>query len=305
MEVYRNINLLPTSDDLPNSDKSYEGLTPKNGVIYKGANYILKYNSKNNLMPVSEFLVSSVLRQLGFPCQEVELCQSNSTVAPLIKDFTTNGYFLHAYGDLGESSANTSLSSKDYTYESVLYVVSKLAKPFMYEGLSPIEFFWFQYFFDAIFANRDRHLGNWGYLKSTGDFKLAPVFDNGACLFPDVGRALSEFKSNPDSFIAERRERYPASLLRLPGPDGTRRSNYNEVISGAVKVSGVREYLNTFCNRYTLSSLLSATSNALTDIDFLIDPNLSVFYYRIIEERYNHLILRNRNDQGLRRMHLV
>ena len=39
---------------------------------------------------------------------------------------------------------------------------------------------------DAFIGNWDRHNGNWGFLYDTfnDEISLAPVFDNGSCLFP-------------------------------------------------------------------------------------------------------------------------
>jgi len=36
--------------------------------------------------------------------------------------------------------------------------------------------------FDALIGNQDRHCENWGVIQGNGNIRLAPIYDNGACL---------------------------------------------------------------------------------------------------------------------------
>lgn len=40
--------------------------------------------------------------------------------------------------------------------------------------------FWEQFIVDMLINNNDRNNGNWGVLYENGEYRLAPVFDNGA-----------------------------------------------------------------------------------------------------------------------------
>ena len=54
--------------------------------------------------------------------------------------------------------------------------------------------FWDMFIVDAFIGNWDRHNGNWGFLYNTvtDQVTLAPVFDCGSCLYPQMDQALME-----------------------------------------------------------------------------------------------------------------
>ena len=39
---------------------------------------------------------------------------------------------------------------------------------------------------DALLGNFDRHGANWGFIKEDNKYTIAPIFDNGSCLFPNL-----------------------------------------------------------------------------------------------------------------------
>lgn len=42
------------------------------------------------------------------------------------------------------------------------------------------------YIVDALLGNFDRHGANWGFLKKNNKYSLAPIFNNGSSLFPQM-----------------------------------------------------------------------------------------------------------------------
>ena len=46
--------------------------------------------------------------------------------------------------------------------------------------------FWEVYIMDGLLGNFDRHGANWGFIKEKNRYTLAPVFDNGSSLFPNL-----------------------------------------------------------------------------------------------------------------------
>lgn len=42
------------------------------------------------------------------------------------------------------------------------------------------------YIVDAFLGNFDRHGANWRFLKKNNKYSLAPIFDNGSSLFPQM-----------------------------------------------------------------------------------------------------------------------
>ena len=129
-----------------------------------------------------------------------------------------------------QANIGTDLGEKLYTYSDVLYVLHRKAE---LEDSQLDDFkrsFWLMFLFDAILGNRDRHGGNWGFVKKNGVTKLAPVFDNGSSLFPDVNLEIW----NSKNFIKERVYHMPGSLFKIWRPGVTHRpmrTNYYEIIS--------------------------------------------------------------------------
>ena len=50
------------------------------------------------------------------------------------------------------------------------------------------------YIVDAFLGNFDRHGANWGFLKKNNKYSLAPIFDNGSSLFPQMIDENNHFK---------------------------------------------------------------------------------------------------------------
>ena len=91
-----------------------------------------------------------------------------------------------------------------------------------------VEAFWDMYVVDALLGNFDRHGANWGFLKRGGRYSLAPVFDNGSCLFPRLAndQDLEEVLDSEEAML-QRVYEFPTSQIKLGG----RKSSYHEVIS--------------------------------------------------------------------------
>ena len=76
--------------------------------------------------------------------------------------------------------------------------------------------YWETFIFDAYFGNFDRHGNNWGYLISeTGEAKLAPIYDCGSCLYPQISdEAIPDILNNPEA-IRQRIDVFPKAALEL------------------------------------------------------------------------------------------
>ena len=69
---------------------------------------------------------------------------------------------------------------------------------------------------DSLLGNFDRHNGNWGFLvnEKKGLIKLAPVYDCGSCLYPQLDeKKMAYVLSNPEE-INERIYVFPNSALK-------------------------------------------------------------------------------------------
>ena len=150
----------------------------KYAIIIDGQRWMIKFpeNTKNfpgrkkenahipsyTMSPLSEYIGSHVYELLGIPVHETMLESSSSN-------------------QQGEALSDA-------------LTVIKTAPIFQNtEGLT--ERFWDMFVTDAFIRNNDRNNGNWGiFINADGTGKIAPVYDNGNCLFN---------KRNPS--VAERR----------------------------------------------------------------------------------------------------
>lgn len=70
---------------------------------------------------------------------------------------------------------------------------------------------------DALLGNFDRHGANWGFIKEDNKYTIAPIFDNGSCLFPNL----------VDEEEMKEIMKFPTFQVKLNG----RKSSYFEVIN--------------------------------------------------------------------------
>lgn len=172
----------------------------KEGILIDGEPWIAKFPRTTRDMtgkhlpsytssPVSEHIGSRVFASLGIPVHETFLGFFQGRIVCACKDFTFPDAQLVEFNKLKNSTpddlpaASGSLSDGDSTYlADVLASISCVAPLTTVEGV--IERFWDMFVVDAFIKNPDRNNGNWGLLRSTdGAFSLAPVYDNGSCLF--------------------------------------------------------------------------------------------------------------------------
>lgn len=84
------------------------------------------------------------------------------------------------------------------------------------------------YIVDALIGNFDRHGANWGFLKKNNKYKLAPVFDNGSSLYPQmINEDEMKMIINNEEEIDKRVYTFPTSQIKLHN----NKSSYFEVIS--------------------------------------------------------------------------
>ena len=129
---------------------TYDGKTYKFGITVQEQYFIVK--KPNQIMSVySEYIASSFINQLGIQCQLVKLGRYNDCVVNVIKDFVKNtGYILHSYEDTRQSSEDTDIGVKDYTYSDVLYMIDKHTKITEKNKEKMKEQFWDMFICDAI-----------------------------------------------------------------------------------------------------------------------------------------------------------
>lgn len=283
------------------NSKKYDGNTDKFGITMNNIDYIVKYpKEKGDTSIFSEYVASNFIRGLGYNGHETFLAKDEGNIVVLLKDFTNLGEYLRSYKDTNQSSEDTLITNKYYTYDDVLYMIKKHTKLSDEQKKNCLIQFWQMYMCDAILANRDRHHGNWGYIRGKSGYRIAPIYDNGSSLYPDVSKKLDLYKSNRKKFLEERSEKFPASLLCIYDDNlkRNRRTNYYEMVGilDNIEKNLVYNHIKSIGIENIYNIIKKCCSHKL------IPKDLSNFYIDIVCIRYMHIILRMSFEDSYRRL---
>lgn len=212
------------------SGRFYTGAERKIGIRLNGENYIIKFrkNSTTGLTynHVSEYLGSHIFEMAGMDTQETWLGRYKDEDVVVMKDFTSDEDIFVPFNDVGDSSLDMDKERVQYSYIDIMDMLEANRKLTCVE--ETVDAFWDMFIMDALLGNFDRHGSNWGFLKRKGRYRLAPVFDNGSCLFPKLTRDEQCMEVLESKEEMERRVyQFPTSQIQLRG----RKSSYYDVIN--------------------------------------------------------------------------
>lgn len=213
-----------------NKFKAYGGANGnKISIIYKDESYMLKFPpvpSRNKLMRytngcISEYLACNIFKSLGINTQETILGtytdkRGKEKIVVACKDFTADGKKLMEFAHL----KNTCIDSEQSGYGKELSSIMKTIDEQILLAPNVIRtFFWDMFIADALLGNFDRHNGNWGFLIDEGlkTAEIAPVYDCGSCLYPQLSVDGMEKVLNSDDEINQRIFVFPASSIEENG----------------------------------------------------------------------------------------
>ncbi len=264
------------------SNIRYGGLERKLGILINDEPYMLKFQKntkfgkRNNHL--SEFLGSHIFELLGFNVHKTYLGKYKGEFVVACKDFVINGYEFVPFNDVGESTIETDKETYQYTYEDIVLLLEKNRKITNVD--ETISIFFEMYIVDALLGNFDRHGANWGFLKKENKYQLAPIFDNGSCLFPQlVNEDEMNYILNDENELNERIYKFPTSQIKL----GNKKSSYYEVIS-SLKYKECNEALIKICPKVDINKI----GELINSLDIsTIHKN---FYTSIIMERYKKIL---------------
>lgn len=186
-------------DNIRTNDMFYGGnACRKIGAVIDGQNYMLKFpgnlkarQMKNVLLSyshssVSEYLGSHIYELLGIPVHETLLGRRGGKLVVACKDFTYPSYTLKHFSEakmsMEELEDTVTGDGENCDLEELRMILSAHPVLNQIEGVG--ERFWGMFIVDALIGNPDRNNNNWGFLFKNGKIAaLAPVFDNGNCLF--------------------------------------------------------------------------------------------------------------------------
>ena len=172
----------------PLSKVYYGGSEKKIGILINKDRYMLKFQKDTpygkRFNHISEYLGSHVFELLGFEVHKTFLGFYNGNEVVACKDFAVDGLQFVPFNDVGESSIEVDKETYQYSYEDIIELLEKNKKLTSVE--ETISAFFEMYIVDALLGNFDRHGANWGFLKKNNKYTLAPIFDNGSSLFPQM-----------------------------------------------------------------------------------------------------------------------
>lgn len=267
----------------------YDGTMDKYGISYDNKYYIVKPREDLDDSSIfSEYVASHFINNLGFEAHNTELVDTDEGMCVVIEDFMNSYGLLRPFSETKQSSEGTNIENKGYTYEDIQKLIRKHTKvpdEFKPEALKS---FWNMFFLDAILGNRDRHAGNWGYIvlgEESEFYRIAPLYDNGASLFPSVIPKLGAYKRNKFKFLYERCEKFPACLIKDEG----KRTNYYYFVN---KKNLQRFDLMYEAYKRFKSIGVFAVKDAIVKAvsHHLIPDDLKEFYKNIVIMRYLHII---------------
>ena len=273
--------------------KYYGGSERKEGISIEGQDYMIKFQKitafgkRNN--HISEFIGSRIFEICGFEVHKTYLGYRNGEEVVACRDFNAPGKQFVPFNDVGESTLDQDKEKYQYDYEDImemLYDNSKLTN--VHETIS---MFWRIYIMDALLGNFDRHGANWGFIKENNKYTLAPIFDNGSCLFPNlVDEAEMEEIMKSEKETDKRIYKFPTSQVKLNG----RKSSYFEVIN-SLQFKECNDALE-----YVLAKLDMSKVEEVIDCTPLISNTQRDFYKHMLKARYNKILLSSFEKLSLR-----
>lgn len=297
---------------------NYGGSDKKRGVIYNGSRYMLKLsdlipdekrtelNSSYSNSAFSEYISCHILESMGFDVQETLL--GTLTLPKRGREHPSSRNPVHA--TTGEKTYPT-VACRNFVPEDCELVEFKFIESAILDTKPPkipriddiyqilaheseyfsaefartaLDRYWDTFIADALLGNFDRHANNWGYLinRETGETSLAPVYDCGSCLYPQISDESIAKIIHSREEIQLRIDKFPVAALELE--DG-RKASY-------------KQYIASFVNSDCTAALLRIAPRI--DIDKICEivddtPGISdirkQFYKTMLNERYQQIIM--------------
>lgn len=229
---------------------------------------------------VSEYLGSHIYSLLGMDAQDTLLGTYKGKEVVACRDFIEENEFFVPFNDVGESTIESDKDLYQYTYDDIyglLYANKKLTNV-----EDTISSFFDIFIVDALLGNFDRHGGNWGFIKKNDKYRLAPVFDNGSCLYPNmVDEDMMRIIINDENEINRRVYSFPTSQIKL----NYEKSSYFDVIS-SLKFKEVNLALDRIVPKINLEKI-----NDLIDSISSLSEIHKLFYKVMLRNRFEKILL--------------
>lgn len=267
----------------PTTKINYGGSEEKIGIQIKDKKYLLKFQkeSETGLLNnhICEYIGSSVFALFGEDVQVTTIGTYKGRNVVACQDFNDSISEFVPFNEVGDSSLERDRDVYKYTYNEIIEMLEENRK--ITDVQETIEKFWDLYIYDALLGNFDRHGSNWGFIKKGNKYRMAPIFDNGSCLFPRVvtdEQCLRIIESEKE--LDKRTFKFPTSQIKLKN----KKSSYFEVISSLIYPECNHALLRVY-KKIKLDKV-----NKFIDTIDTISNTQKHFYKTIIEHRYRKII---------------
>ena len=221
------------------------GQFPKAWRVVDGERYLYKAGAPNSngLEPHAEHYAAQLAEALGFSHASYDLARWHGELCSASPLFTSR--------DTGFATFSSMFGTLSFDEVAAVYVE---------QGTEAFERFSEMTVFDALIANDDRHLGNFGFLfdnRTRSLVSAAPIFDNNLSLFirdidagltaSDLARSAAWYKSPSNVLLDYQAKRVMTDDLRdrlatlrgfefAPHPDFPLDEWYTELLSGYIRL---------------------------------------------------------------------
>lgn len=271
----------------------YSGANGKKiGIVHNKEIYMLKFPStaKNNEISysnstISEYISCKIFETLGFDTQQTilgiyRLSTGEEKIVCACKDFTVNNETLKEFAELKNSIIEG--SSQNGYGTDLDEVLNTIEEQKLIDITLLKDFFWDMFIVDALLGNFDRHNGNWGFLinRESNSVRIAPIFDCGSCLFPQLSDKDMEDFLKDKAEIEKRTYIFPNSALKIDN----KKINYYDYIS-SLQNEDCNEALIRIAPKIDMNKISNIIDNTPT-----ISNIRKAFYKEILKSRYEKIL---------------
>lgn len=253
--------------------------------------YMLKFPpiaTKNNQISytnsnISEHIGSTIFNILGIKAQITSLhtatVKGKEKLVVACKDFTQDGSSLYEFSKIKNGCIDSSKNGAGTELSEILDAISEQS---FIDSAILTDFFWDMFIVDAYLGNFDRHNGNWGLLVKNNLVSIAPVYDCGSCLFPQMDEETMKHVMNSQQEFNTRIYNYPTSQVKYHD----RKINYYEFLNNTTD-------FNVLKSIKKIAEMIQLNEKKINDFiqnEKLINPLQKEFYCKMLNQRNNLII---------------
>lgn len=160
--------------------------------------------------------------------------------------------------------------------------------------------YWDSFIVDAFLGNFDRHANNWGYLinDETKDIQLAPIYDCGSCLYPQLADDSLDYILNTPAEIQKRIDVFPTAALELPSRE---KASYKKYIGSFNNDDCTQALIRVFpkIDLQKINDIINKTEDISDIRKTFYQTMLSKRYEQILERPYLIIKEKERNQERI------